>query len=272
MKYVVRMTVMVLGAFLALAAPLAGHDTWLVPAAFRVRPGHPVQVAFNTSENFPTSEAAVAPERIVRFQARTAAGLLEIRDYRVEGTSLVADLTPGPGLTLVVAATHPRLIVLEPEIFHTYISEEGLEAIVAARAARGESEAAGRERYSKIAKLALCAEGEAAADAHYRQPLGLRLEIVPLTDPCGLGAGGTLVVRVLFEGRPLPNVWVGAGQEGTHGHDYPFRQRTDTEGRVHVQLDRSGAWFVRVLHMVPSTEFDDAEWQSWFSTLTFSVN
>jgi uncharacterized GH25 family protein len=116
----------------------------------------------------------------------------------------------------------------------------------------------------------LCA-GDASEGRGYRQPLGLRLEIVPLTNPCGLRAGDVLVVRVLFEGRPLSDVWVGAGTAGTHGHHYPFRQRTDADGRVMVPLDRAGAWFVRVLHMVPATEFADADWQSWFSTYTFGV-
>ena len=86
-----------------------------------------------------------------------------------------------------------------------------------------------------------------------------------------VGAGDTLVVRILFEGRPLGNTWVGAGSTGTHGHHYPFRQRTDADGRVMVRLDRAGAWFVRVLHMVRDAEFEDADWQSWFSTLTFGV-
>lgn len=261
---------MVLG-FLALISTLEAHDTWLVPAAFQVTAGQPVRVALNTSEDFPTSEAAATPDRIASFQAVTAAGAVDVSGYRVEEESLVADVTPGPGLTLVAAVSHSRLIVLEPDVFNTYISEEGLESIVAARAVRGESFATGRERYSKVAKLALCAAGGAADDRRYRQPLGLRLEIVPLTDPCGLRAGDTLVVQVLFEGRPLPEVWVGAGTAGTHGHHYPFRQRTDAHGRVMIRVDRDGAWFARALHMVPATEFEDADWQSWFSTLTFGV-
>ncbi len=161
--------------------------------------------------------------------------------------------------------------MLEQDVFNTYITEEGLEHVVKARASRGETSATGRERYSKVAKLVLCAS-RSSDDRRYRKPLGLRVEIVPLTDPCGLKTGDVLVARVFFEGHPLPDVWVGAGSKGTHGHHYPFRQKTDGEGRVRVPLEHPGPWFVRVLHMVPSTEFDDADWQSWFSTLTFAVD
>ncbi len=266
-----RRRVFLLGLALVVAAGAAAHDTWLVPAAFRVTAGQPVKVALNTSEDFPTSDGAPTPDRVERFEAVTAGGRAEVTGYRVEEKSLVADITPGPGLTLVAAVTKPRLIVLEEKDFNTYISEEGLETIVAARAARAESFTTGRERYSKVTKLALCAEGEPAGERRFRQALGLRLEIVPLTNPCGLRAGDTLVVQVLFEGRPLADVWVGAGTTGTHGHHFPYRQRTDADGRAVVRLDRAGPWFVRALHMVPSTEFEDANWQSWFSTLTFGV-
>ncbi len=266
-----RKTVWLLAGCLLAASLALAHDTWLVPSKFRVAPGQAVQVALNTSEDFPTSDSPASPDRIAQFLAVSASGQIEVQGYRAEGNSLVAEVTPGPGVTLVAAVTKPRLIVLEKDDFNTYITEEGLESIVEARAARGESFAAGRERYSKVAKLALCTEGEPTGGRRYREPLALPVEIVPLTDICRLRAGDTLVVQVLFEGRPLSGVWVGAGTEGTHGHHYPYRQRTDANGRVVVRLTRSGAWFVRALHMVPNTEFEDADWQSWFSTLTFGV-
>ena len=253
------------------ASGLVAHDTWLVPATFKVAAGKPVTVALNTSEDFPTSDSPAQPDRIESFVAVSENGRAAVGGYRVEGNSLIAEVTPGPGLTFVTAVTKPRLIVLEEKDFNTYIREEGLEHIVEARAARGETFSAGRERYSKIAKLALCAEATNQDNRRYRARVGARLEIVPLTNPCGLRAGDTLAVQVVFEGRPLAGVWVGAGTEGTHGHHYPYRQRTDPDGRALLRVDRAGAWFVRALHMVPSTEFEDADWQSWFSTLTFGV-
>ncbi len=255
------------------ACSLAAHDTWLVPQKFRVNGLMPVQVALNTSEAFPTSEAAPAPDRIASFEAVTGGGRAAVTGYRVEGKSLVAEVTPGyHGLTLVAAATHPRLIVLKPEQFSEYITAERLETIVAARKSSGDDAKDGRERYSKVAKLMLCADAWVDLGAWPYEPLGLRVEIIPLaSNPCRLKKGDTLEVAVLFDGKPLANVWVTGGYEGVHGHEYPVWVRTDAEGRAKILLDRKGAWFVRVLHMVPSKDFPDADWQSWFSTLTFEV-
>jgi len=260
--------IILLSLFL-IAAVGAAHDTWLVPQKFRVDRGMPVQVALNTSEDFPASEAAAAPDRIASFEIVTADGRAVVSGYRVEGKSLVAEVTPGSGTTIVAAVTKPRFILLKPEQFNEYITEERLETIVAARQARGETQKDGREYYSKIAKLALCAPKPGGVA--FEKPLGLKVEIFPLTDPCDLEPGGELEVQVLFDGRPLAHTWVGAGYEGVHGHGYPVWARTDSEGRAKIPLDRSGAWFVRVLHMVPSKDFPDADWQSWFSTLTFEV-
>lgn len=257
-------------SFVLLAAScLFAHDTWLVPEQFRNLPGESVKVALNTSEDFPTSEVAPTPDRIAGFEVATGAGRAAVTGYRVEDKSLVADVQVGEGLTLVAAVTRPRLIVLTSEQFTHYITEERLESIVVARKARGEDHKEGHERYSKIAKLALCSSGQGGAEPW--EPLGLKVEIVPLVNPCGLSEGDELEVEVLFDGQPLADTWVGAGYAGTHGHEYPVWVKTDAEGQARIPLDRRGAWFVRVLHMVPSKEFDDADWQSWFSTFTFEV-
>jgi hypothetical protein len=137
------------------------------------------------------------------------------------------------------------------------------------RAARGQTDSPGRERYRKITKGVLCV-GE-TRDSLYAQPEGLWLEVVPEQSPCRLKAGDTLGVRILFEGRPLAGTHVSAGYKGTKGHQYPVTVKTDTAGRAEVKLTRAGAWFIRAHHIVPTREDREADWESAFSTLTFEV-
>lgn len=53
---------------------LWAHDTWLIPANFRPKPGEKVRVGLATSEAFPTSESAADPDRVARFTIREGAG------------------------------------------------------------------------------------------------------------------------------------------------------------------------------------------------------
>ena len=253
------------------AGTLAGHDTWLVPGSFRVTAGEKVTVAFNTSMEFPTSDGLLGVDRIARYEVWTeGGGVVKISEFRAEGMSLIADITAGHGMTVVGAASKHRLIELEGDVFTGYITEEGLGHVVKARADRGESDSMGRERYSKVVKTYLCEEG-AGDESNPAPALGLDVEIQPVSHPCAAQAGAEFVVQVLFEGQPLEGVVVATGTEGTHGHEYDSQTRTDGAGRAVVKFPKPGAWFIRTLHMIPNRDFDDADWQSWFSTITLHV-
>ncbi len=268
-----RKRVMAIGAVAALVVPgaLFAHDTWLVPSAYRPQPGARVMLSVATSQAFPSSDGAAAPDRIARFTVRTSAGDQQVTGYAVEGMYLVGQAAlPAAGHAMAVAETKARLIVLDGPQFNEYIGHEELKDVIAARAAAGTSDATGREMYRKIAKAALCV-GAKQEDAVYARPFGLWLEIMPERSPCGLRAGDALTVRVLFQGKPIEGVHVAAGYEGVTGHSYPVWIPTDKNGRATVKLDRAGAWFVRTLHMIPLEGDPEAQWQSAFSTLTFEV-
>jgi len=269
MKKVLRLS-------LALLLPLSllAHDTWLVPSTYTPSPRTAVRLSLATSEAFPTSDSAVAPDRVARFTLRTTAGSESVSGYRLDGKFLVADpVVPVAGHAVAVLETKPRIIVLEPAQFNEYIGDEGLKAVTDARTKNGQTNSPGRERYRKITKTILCVGAVAAppGDQIYSQPEGLWLEVIPERSPCGLKVGDSITVRVLFQGQPLAGAHLAAGYQGVTGHKYPVWIPTDARGRATVKLDRPGAWFARVLHMVPAQNDSEADWHSAFSTLTFEV-
>lgn len=265
MRHVLRLVVL-----LALPLTLRGHDTWLVPDGFFLRANSAVRVRLATSEEFPTSDSPADVSRVARATLRTAAGTAEIRGIRAEGNYLVAEVAPGAaGHAIVVMETKPRVLVLDAKAFNEYIAAEQHQHVLDARAARGQTNSPGRERYRKITKSMLCV-GE-PRDSLYAQPEGLWLEIVPEQSPCRLKAGDGLAVRILFEGRPLAGTHVTAGYKGTKGHRYPVTVKTDTSGQAVLKFTRAGVWFIRAHHIVPTTQDREADWESAFSTLTFEV-
>lgn len=263
-------------AMLLHAGVAVGHDTWLVPEKFRLELGEWVRVRLVTSESFPEGESAVVPARIAQFFMRTARGREAIIGYRVEGVDLVADVVASSLPAVLVAETLPRDFVLEPQVFNEYLREEELEAVMAARARRGETSHPGRERYRKIAKALLCnvsgaANSSGSGPSLSVVPQGLWLEIVPTRELCGIREGEAVRFQVLFEGRPLGGVRLAAGYAGVTGHRYPVWLVTDAQGMATVRLDRPGAWFVRTLHMIATRDAGESDWESAFSTYTFEV-
>ena len=47
--------------------------------------------------------------------------------------------------------------------------------------------------------------------------------------------------------------------------------RTDSDGRVHLTLKQGGMWLVKAVHMVPAPVGANADWQSYWASLTFEL-
>lgn len=88
----------------------------------------------------------------------------------------------------------------------------------------------------------------------HTQPLGTRLEIVPMADPAGLAVGSTLPVKILFDGKPIPArlqaTWDGKTDEE---HGYAVRMESDAQGLAPVPLSAPGLWILRTKHTTDET-------------------
>lgn len=162
---------------------------------------------------------------------------------------------------------------LEADAFESYLRDEGLEAIVARRAASGESAAPGLEIFSRNAKALLTATGggDPARDARLlRRPVGLDLELVPESDPRRSSASRPLTLRLLFHGKPLAGALVKAFPRD--GNERRVAGRTGADGRVRLTLAEPGVWLVNAVHMVDAPAASGVRWESLWSSLTFEVD
>lgn len=262
-------------AFLLIASGLVtAHDLWLVPTIFSVAPGARVSVMMNTGDTFPISEAAVKPERIERAALVTSKGFTPLMTFRTEGASTLADvIAPQKDGGAIVEVVLKPIATKQPRAsFEEFVKHEGLDAIAAQLARTSERRAEERRTYAKYAKTLLRVGSGKGAARVYQKPLGHRLEIVAEADPFSLRPGGTLPVRLLFDGKPLAGarIVIGSTATATATQSKMPGVRTDAEGRARLQLDRSGgAHYVHALHMIPATGGSDVEWESFWATLTF---
>lgn len=253
-------------AVLLAARAAHGHDFWIEPSSFRPATGETVALHLRVGERFAGEAVPRSDAMLERFVAVGPAG--EERIPGRDGLAPAGTLVPGQtGLYTVGYRSRSTQVEIEAGKFESYLQAEGLERISSLRAARGRSATAGRERYSRCAK-ALLQAGDAApepADA----PLGFTLELVAGRNPYALAAGGELPVRLLFDGEPISGVLVTAFRR-EHA-DLPVAARTGRDGRVVLRLDEPGVWLVKAVHMVSLPPGGDAEWESWWATLTFAL-
>jgi uncharacterized GH25 family protein len=262
----------VITAVIITTATVGAHDFWLSSPEWRVRPGATVTILANVGERFPHPTSLTAADRVESLRLVGPAGDQDLSGFRPQGQSLAAEATlpAQPATYMAVMVIKPRVIAIEPSDFHTYLSHEGLDAILRERERRGESETPGRERYARYAKLLIRAGG--GSSAHIVEPLGLPVEIVPAVDPTRLRPGATLDVRLLAHGQPVAGALIGAVYASSTGKpdDWPVKVRTDRQGRARLVLKASGPWLIRSVHMTRSEE-SGAEWASNWASLAFDL-
>lgn len=263
-------------ACLPLAATGArAHEYWLAPSRYSGATGDSVRIECFVGTGFRGERRPWATRRAVRFEARDAA-LRDLKPGAVNGESRWAALAlrdPG-GLAVAYQSDFAFIEMNGPE-FDAYLDVEGLSGPKRARSESGRASAPARERYARCARTWVAGH----EPARITSAVGLTLEVVPERDP---SAGGTVPVRILLRGRPLAGVLVRAWCAPPNAHQPAlgaaerdslgpvFQSRADARGRVVLPVRREGEWLVSAVHMEPSTDPTEADWQSWWSSLTFA--
>lgn len=255
-------------ACLLVAAPAAAHDFWIEPARFDPPVGQALAVRLVVGEGFRGDAVPRPASRLVRFAAVDGGGERPIPG--VDGLDPAGVVVvERPGWLAIAYEGNAARLELDAERFERYLQEEGLDAVLRHRAANGAAGRPGRELYSRSAKALLRAGSTTDAAAALPPILGLPLELVPESDPHVVAADQPFVVRLLYRGRGLSDVRVVAMPASDPGAAQSAR--TNAEGRASFHLDRPGAWLVKAVHMEPAAVGLDADWSSWWASLTFAI-
>lgn len=252
-------------SLLWLAAPAQAHDTWLLPDRWQVAAGDRAVFALTSAMAFPEPETAVMPDRLEARNIRLAGKTATLDTEAGQRALKLSAVVSGTGVARAWIVSRPRSLTLTPEQVAHYLDEIGAQSTIGAQWKRS-GQKVWRETYFKVAKT-MVRVGEPGSDSSWAEPLGLDLEIVPESDPTRIKQGDALSVRLLWQGKPLPDLAVGATATSPAK---PVLVRTDAGGRATFELDRSGAWLLRATLIRPS-DARKGEWESVFTTLTLNV-
>ena len=246
---------------------LFAHDFWIEPSSYQVAVGSQATVRFLVGEEFRGKPLPLDPSRVIVFALFGPTSKTPVRGTTGSDPAGVVSLDD-PGLHLIAYRSTSVFLELDAEKFESYVRSEGLEGIIDERSRRNERKAAGRELYSRCVKSLLRA-GVSGEGPGFDRVLNFPLELVPELNPYGLRAGDELPVRILRHGKPLAGVLVVA-----YPYEDPARsvqQRSDEKGRIRLPLAQAGPWLVKAVHMERIDNSEEADWESWWASLTFEL-
>lgn len=276
--YQVRGALAVFAVAMTVATVALAHDFWLVPNAFHATQGRMIEVRGQTSSRFPTSESAVAVDRVADARLISKGGAEPITDLAIDGKSLrLRRRPPLAGQYVVAVSLEPRSVRESVPNFLRYLELEG--APEARRRLEADGTLAGRDsvtrRYAKYAKT-FVRVGRGGPRA-FAEVAGHPLELVPVRDPSGVRRGETVRFRLLYRGVPLEGAHLTAGAvvHSATSLESPVVTSPDTSlvtdrfGEIVVRLGAAGLWNVRGIHIAPAEPGSGADWDTHWVSIVF---
>lgn len=256
------------------ASPVSGHEFWIEPHDFTVAPDAEIRADIRIGQDFKGDAFPYIPSRFTAFKRHDREG-----ESDVEGTT--GDL---PALTLepraeglsifTYVSVAERIRFQDWQKFADYLDYEGLDSIPARHDTRGLPRDDVRELYTRCAKT-LVAVGDASggntSDDRDRAT-GMRFELVAGQNPQSLSAGDGISFTLLWQGKPLKDTQVALFQRGEDGGDATrVATRTDANGVARFTLPARGPYLASAVHMIEAPADRNADWESYWASLTFGV-
>lgn len=265
-------TIILAVAMLGLACPAMGHDFWIQPARFAIKPGDSVPFTLLVGHGTARQRWGVPVDRVRRFAVISRAGSVDQRAVlhteNGEDDGRLALTTQGTHV--IVLESGPAISVLPAIRFNDYLKVEGLTPAIVHRARTGTRQAEGREFYSRRAKTLIKVGATGMAQPHVTRATGLKLEIVPQKSPYDLESGEALPLQILYDGRPLSGATVKLNNLDFDAA--PVEQRlTGANGTVAFVVPHRGRWQLNVIWTAP-IDHPRADFDTVFSSLSFGYD
>lgn len=256
------------GAMLA-ASPASGHEFWIEPHDFSISPETEIQADLRVGQDFKGDTFPFIPSRFAAFKSHDSLGEADVAG--VTGDLPALAMPPrAEGLSIFTyVSSGERIRFRDWDKFADYLALEGLNGIPARHDARGLPRENIRELYTRCAKT-LVSVGDASND--HDRATGMRLELVAGQSPMTLDPGTEMSFTLLWEGAPLANTQVALFEKAENGGDATRSiTRSDENGTAHFTIPAHGTYMAAAVHMIEAPADRNADWESYWASLTFGV-
>jgi len=247
---------------------VSGHEFWIQPDKFIYKHAEAANIKFLVGKNFAGENWTGDKDKIRNLS-------LYFED--VTDTNFDDNLGNGKGDSLQIAMldegtvmltlnTTNSFIDLDAAKFNACLREDGLTETLNYREKNGDTAKNGHENYQRSVKT-IFQVGSTYTNV-YKRRTNLPLDIIPVENPYTVSKDGNFKVKLFFLGEKLKNTKVRVWQK----LDDKISQEeylTDDEGEVKFFLSPQGEWMVSCVKMVGLENDPNAEWQSYWGSLTW---
>ena len=250
-----------------IASPAKAHEFWIEPLGFTIESGARIDADNRIGQMLKGDRDPFIGSTFVRFTVTDADETRDVQG-RLGDRPALKMIPKRDGLHIAAyQSTVSTVFYTEAEKFAGFVEKEGLDGVLEVHAQRGLPAEEFREGYTRFGK-SLIAVGEGAGED---RPLGLRFELVALTNP--YTDDGPMHVKLLLDGAPAPDVQVAAFRRDAEGTVTRKTLRTDTEGRATFPRGDAEMTLLSAVTMIEPKEAlakrKNLVWHSLWASLTY---
>lgn len=252
---ITRTLIFLIASVLLFGGTALAHNVWINPSNHYPKVGDTVDLAIAWGHTYKANrldqEMKQGNLAYIRIQGPDGK---DVKPVTVSETQYRLKIAK-TGAYLVTAGIKPGVFTKTPE-GRKWTDKRGVENPIACTS------------FSIEAKSLIIAGGK---DTNLKGKTNQDLEVILLSSPAKVKAGGAFDVQVLFKGKPAEKVavnaaYAGFGEEGKtmdvaphspsgdsqhKGPKFPASAVTDTSGKASLSLTKKGYWMISISHKTP---------------------
>jgi uncharacterized GH25 family protein len=256
---------------------LSSHSLFIKLKSFYLKPNTETLI-YLYNGTFDESHSTLARNRMIDVSLINPGDKIIHPDtsawYEKNKQTILSIRTGKEGTGVFGISTLPRINEYTPEVFVENMKHEGLLEVLAARKKAGEDSKNVTKKYSNHVKAIFQIGDKLSED--YKTVLGYPIELIPMVNPYFLNVGDQLSMKLLINGKPMPNIMVYASFNDKHGYAKDgspldaFKVRTNSNGVVNIKITDTGHWYFRTVYLVKNPK-NDSDYISNTASLTFEI-
>lgn len=243
------------------------HEFWLQPQKFILKLSEKTNIDVFVGENY-TGSKVDASKFTVSKLTHHGKGMEEdfMSKLSTKDSVKIEASFASEGNHLIAFNNTNKFIELKAAKFNDYLKGEGLENIIKLRKQQGKENKDGREFYQRCVKT-LFQVGD-VQDETFKQNTGMRLEVIALDNPYSVKDKKMIHFKVLFDNQVVTNALVLAWHS-ENGKTTVEKMRSNKDGEVMIPIIKTGRWMISTVKMIPITDNQKVDYQSFWGSYTF---